>query len=320
MEKATEDSSPASGSRAASGPDAIWGVVYAGSAFFIWGVSPAYWKMLREVPAVEIIAHRVVWSFLFLLVPIFVTHRRREFASAVKSRRTLRILVVTASLVTFNWLIYIWAVNNGFLLQASLGYYINPLVNVLLGMLFLKERLRRPQISAVLIACAGVVYLTVQYGQFPWISLSIAFSFGFYGLIRKAAPVGSLVGLTVETMLLFLPGLLYLVYLDRQGGGTFLHHGLGMDLLLLCTAPATAVPLLLFALGARRIYLATLGLMQYIAPTGMFLLAVLAYREPFSTARVFTFALIWLALAIYSVDSIRMYRRLRSSARNSRQP
>jgi chloramphenicol-sensitive protein RarD len=196
------------------------------------------------------------------------------------------------------------------MLQASLGYYINPLVNVLLGMVFLKERLRRPQALAVLLACAAVVFRTVSHGEPPWIALTLGFTFGLYGLIRKVAPVSSLVGLTVETLLLTAPGIAYLVYLESQGTGALFHGGPSLDALLIGTGVFTAVPLLFFNLGARRIDLSSVGLMQYIAPSGMFLLAVLVYGEPFTAAQLWTFVMIWTALAIYSIDSVRTYRRI----------
>jgi chloramphenicol-sensitive protein RarD len=289
--------------------ETIAGVVYAGSAFLIWGLSPIYWKAMQSVPALEIVTHRVVWSFLFLLVLTLAQRRWGEFKEVLQTPRTLLILALTTFLVSCNWLLYIWAVNAGFMLQASLGYYINPLVNVLLGMVFLKERLRRPQTLAVLLACAAVVYRTVSYGELPWIALTLGFTFGFYGLIRKVAPVSSLVGLTVETLLLTAPGVIYLVMLEFQAASALFHASRSLDMLLIGTGVFTAVPLLFFNLGARRINLSTVGLMQYIAPSGMFLLAVLVYGEPFTAAQVWTFVLIWTALAIYSIDSVRTYRR-----------
>ncbi len=288
--------------------ETVAGVFYAGGAFLIWGLSPAYWKAMQMVPALEIVTHRVVWSFVFLAALCFLQGRWRELRRVLKTPRILIILSVTTLLVSFNWLLYIWAVNAGYLLQASLGYYINPLVNVLLGVIFLKERLRRPQVVAVLLACAGVAFRTLSLGQFPWIALALAFSFGTYGLIRKIAPVSSLVGLTVETLLLTLPGVLYLGYLDYQGTAALFHKGRILDALLVGTGVFTAVPLLFFNLGARRINLSTVGLMQYIAPSGMFLLAVLVYGEPFTAVQVWTFVLIWIALSIYSTDSLRSYR------------
>ena len=291
--------------------ESVLGVIYAAAAFLIWGLAAMYWKELRSVPPLEIIAHRVAWSFLFLLPLIVLQREWADFIGILKNPRMILILLSSAILVGANWLLYVWAVNNNHLLQASLGYYINPLVNVVLGMVFLKERLRRPQVIAVLLAAASVLYLTVQYGQFPWIAISLALSFGLYGLIRKVAPASSLVGLTVETLLLSLPAIGYLIYLDIQGTGSVFRVSLNLDLLLIGCAPLTAVPLLFFTAGAKRLYLSTLGLMQYIGPSGMFLLAVFYYNEPFSTAQVWTFVMIWTALAVYSTDSVLYFRRQR---------
>ena len=291
--------------------ESLLGLIYAGSAFLIWGLSPVYWKALGTVPALEITMHRVIWSFFFLMCLILLQRRRHEFVGVLKNGRMLLTLLSTAILVSANWLLYIWAVNNNYMLQASLGYYINPLVNVVLGLLFLRERLRRPQILAVVLAAGGVLYLTIAYGEFPWISLTLALSFGLYGLIRKVAPVGALVGLAVETMLLAPPAVIYLIYLNSQGVDTILRVSLKLDLLLIGCAPLTAAPLLFFTLGAKRLYLSTLGLMQYIGPSGMFLLAVFYYNEPFSATQVWTFAIIWAALVIYSTDSVIYYRRER---------
>ena len=291
--------------------ESLLGVIYAGAAFLIWGLAAVYWKELKSVPPLEIIAHRVAWSFFFLLPLIVLQRQWAEFVAIMKDLRMLLILLTSALLVAANWLIYVWAVNNDHLLQASLGYYINPLVNVVLGMIFLKERLRPPQVIAVLLAAAGVLYLTVQYGRFPWIAISLAMSFGLYGLIRKMAPVSSLAGLAVETLLLSLPAIGYLFYLYFQGTGSIFRVSFNLDLLLIGCAPLTAIPLLFFTAGAKRLYLSTVGLMQYIGPSGMFLLAVFYYHEPFSTAQVWTFVMIWSALAIYSTDSVIYFRRQR---------
>jgi len=285
--------------------------MYAGSAFLIWGLSPVYWKALGAVPALEITMHRVVWSFVFLICLILLQRRRHEFVEVLKNGRMLLTLIFTAIIISGNWLLYIWAVNNNYLLQASLGYYINPLVNVVLGMVFLREQLRKPQILAVLLAAGGVLYLTMSYGEFPWIAFTLALSFGFYGLIRKVAPVGALVGLAVETMLLSPPAVIYLVHLNSQGADAIFRVSLKLDLLLIGCAPLTTVPLLFFTLGAKRIYLSTLGLIQYIGPSGMFLLALFYYHEPFSAAQIWTFVMIWAALVIYSTDSVIYYRRER---------
>ena len=290
-------------------PRSISGAIFGAAAFLIWGISPLYWKTLTAVPALEIVAHRVVWSFL-LLTPLILFRRRwKEFLLTLTNWRSMAILAVTSLFVSCNWLVYIWAINNGFLLQASLGYYINPLVNVLLGTLFLRERLRSFQGLAVLLAGSGVIYLTIVYGQFPWIACILAFTFGLYGLIRKVINVGSLVGLTMETFLLTAPALGYLIYLDMNGSAAFFKVSLQIDLLLTGTSVMTALPLLLFAMSARRVRLTTLGFLQYIAPSCMFVMAVFVYLEPFRTEQLISFVLIWTALAVYSIDSVVHYRR-----------
>jgi chloramphenicol-sensitive protein RarD len=229
--------------------------------------------------------------------------------AALTSGRTILILLVTTLLVACNWFLFIWAINSGHILQTSLGYYINPLVNVLLGFVFLKERLRRLQGVAVGLAAVGVTYLTISYGQFPWVSLALAFSFGLYGLVRKVAPVSALVGLTLETFLLSIPAAAYLVYIDGAGRGAFMHAGTTISFLLVGAALVTGLPLLLFTMGARLLRLSTVGFLQYIAPSCTFLLAVLVYREPLVPAQLFTFGMIWSALAIYSYDSVLAHRR-----------
>jgi chloramphenicol-sensitive protein RarD len=290
-------------------PDPIRGIIASAAAFLIWGLSPVYWKCLAGVPATQIILHRILWSFLLMLPLLALLRSWRAFTRALTHPATLAMLVVSALLVGANWFIYIWAVNNEHMLQASLGYYINPLVNVFLGMLFLKERLRRAQVLALGLAATGVLYLTLSHGVFPWVALSLAFSFGIYGLIRKVAPVAALPGLAVETLVLSVPAGLLLLHLHRSGQGAFMHMGLGTDLLLAGAAPLTAVPLLLFTLGARKITLTTLGFIQYLGPTGMFLLGVLVYGEPFSQVQSITFALIWAALGIFTADMVVVHRK-----------
>ena len=285
------------------------GVVCASSAFLIWGLSPIYWKVLHNIPAFEIIMHRVIWSFLFLLI-ILVFHRHwNEFTAVIKKPRTILILLVTTVLLGFNWFIYIWAVNNEHILQASLGYFINPLINVLLGMVFLRERFRRLQTLSLVLAGMAVLYLTFYHGEFPWIALSLAFAFGFYGLIRKVAPVSSLVGLFIEMLFLSGPALAYILFLNSKGAGALFHISTKIDLFLMGTAFLTAFPLLLFTLGTRRLNLSTIGFLQYIAPSCMFLLGVFLYNEPISIAQIFAFVLIWTALFIYSTDAARYYRQ-----------
>jgi chloramphenicol-sensitive protein RarD len=229
---------------------------------------------------------------------------------ALTTPSTLLVLLVTTLLVGFNWFLFIWAINSGHVLQTSLGYYINPLINVLLGVLFLRERLRKLQLAAVGLAAAGVLYLTLGYGQFPWVSLALALSFGLYALIRKVAPVSPVVGLTVETFLLSVPATAYLFYLDHMGVGAFLRQDAATSLLLMGAALVTGLPLLLFNNGTKRLHLTTIGFLQYIAPSGTFLLAVLVYHEPLPPGKLLTFILIWLALALYSWDSVVRYRKI----------
>lgn len=278
-------------------------------AYLIWGLCPVYLKALAAVPAFEILMHRIIWSFLFL-VPLLLLYKRwHTFTSALKNLRTLSILSSSTILIGINWFVFIWAINNDRILQASLGYYINPIVNVLLGMVFLKERLRPLQIVAAVLAGIATLYLTVYQGEFPWIALALAFSFGFYGLIRKVAPVEAMEGLAVETLILSMPATAYLFYLDHVGTGVLFHTGIKIDLLLMGTILITAIPLILFTIGARRLHLTTIGFLQYIAPSGNFLLAIFVYHEPLAMAQLWTFITIWVALVIFSTDAALFYRK-----------
>jgi len=288
--------------------ESLTGVTCASTAFLIWGLSPMYWKVLHNIPALEIIMHRVVWSFFFLLVVLIFQRHWNEFVAAIKNRRTFLVLFPTTMLLGFNWFIYIWAINNDHILQASLGYFINPLINVLLGMIFLKERLRSLQTISLVLAGIGVLYLTLHYGEFPWISLSLAFAFGFYGLIRKMATVSALVGLSIEMLVLSGPAWAYILFLESKGTGALFRISAKIDFFLMGAAFLTAFPLLMFTIGARRMNLSTLGFLQYIAPSCMFLLGVFLYNEPISSAQIITFVLIWTALGIYSIDSAMVYR------------
>lgn len=285
------------------------GLAAALSAYLIWGFSPIYWKSLQAVPAFEILMHRIVWSFVFLAPLLILQHRGREFMAALRSWKTVMALGASTLLVSVNWFLFIWAINSGHILQTSLGYYIAPLVNVLLGMVFLRERLRPLQVVALALATASVLWLTIRFGSVPWVSLSLAFSFGFYGLIRKIAPVGALVGLTVETLVLSLPAVGYLIVLDTAGGGSFLRAGGMLSLLLMGAALVTALPLLLFTVGARRLHYTTIGFLQYTAPCCTFLLATVIYDEPLEAGHLTAFGLIWVALFIYSVDAAGTYRK-----------
>ncbi len=285
------------------------GVAFLFPAYLIWGLSPVFWKQLAHVSSFELLLHRSIWSFLFLLAIVLVQKRGDELAAIFKNRASLAGLLGTTLILSFNWYLFIWAVNHDQVLQTSLGYYINPLLLVLLGMLFLKERLRKPQAAALIIALTGVLFYTVRLGEFPWIALAIAFSFGFYGLLHKVTRVPSLPGLCIETLMLSIPSAGYLSWLYMNGAGAVFRIGFQTDLLLSGTCLVTALPLLLFTIGARRSALTTVGFMQYIAPSCSFLLAVLVYREPFSVHKFATFVMIWTALAVYTVDSICFHQK-----------
>jgi chloramphenicol-sensitive protein RarD len=288
------------------------GIFYAIGAYFLWGIFPIYWKLIHDVPALEIIGHRVVWAFLFALIVVAATKSWGGLKTAFKHRRILLTFVTTGILLSINWLVYVWAVNAGFIVETSLGYFINPLVNVVLGVIFLRERLRLWQWIPVGIASLGVLYLTISYGSLPWIGLTLAFSFGTYGLLKKTASLNSIHGFTLETGFLFLPALAYLTFLGFTGEGAFPHGSALETALLVLTGVATGLPLLLFGAAARLIPLSTLGFIQYLAPTLQFLIGVFVYHEAFSSDRMVGFGLIWFALIIYSIDSL--------NARRNRQP
>lgn len=283
------------------------GLLYALGAYIMWGLFPVYWKWLHAVPAVQLISHRILWSFVLLLALIFATGQWTKFRATL-TRRVIAIYLAAGVLLSVNWLVYVWGVNAGHIVETSLGYFINPLLSVLLGMIFLRERLRPAQWLPVGLATAGVLYLTWTYGSLPWIALSLAFSFGIYGLVKKMAPLGSLYGLTLETGLVFLPALGYLLFVESRGQGAFGHTGLGTDLLLFGAGAVTTIPLLMFASAARRIPLTMIGVMQYIAPTLQFLLGVLVYKEPFETARLIGFSLVWTALLFFWAEGYLAYR------------
>jgi chloramphenicol-sensitive protein RarD len=287
------------------------GLAAAIGAFAIWGVFPLYLNLLAEVTALQILAHRVVWCCLFVLTWVAVRGELTAIRSALANPVTLRNLVASGVLISINWLTYVWAVKNGHVIDASLGYFINPLVSVVLGVVVLSERLNLAQWTAVGLAAAAVAYLTFVTGRLPWIALVLALSFGLYGLIRKVVAVESLPALATETLLLTPLSAGYLVWLGAQGTGAFGRLGTATDLLLLGSGVATAVPLALFAYGARRIPLSTVGLTQYIGPTMQLLCGVFFFGEPFPRARAIGFILIWCALGIYAVDGLRRSRALR---------
>jgi chloramphenicol-sensitive protein RarD len=284
------------------------GIGYAVGAYATWGLLPIYWKWLHRVPALQLLNHRIIWSFLTLVIIILFLRRRKMFHKVALTPRLLGASLVAAVLISINWLTYVWAVNAGFIIETSLGYFINPLLSVLMGVLFFRERLRPWQWVPLGLAAAGVLYLTLAYGSPPWIALTLAFSFGIYGVVKKTAALGSFYGLTLETGILLLPALGYLFYLEDNHHGAFPHAGALIDGLLIGSGLVTAVPLLLFAAAAQRISLTLLGVLQYIAPTLQFLIAILIYREAFAMDKLIGFGIIWTALLIFAIEGFLVRR------------
>ncbi len=285
------------------------GIWFAVGAYIIWGLFPIYWKQLSSVPALQLLGHRIVWSFLFLIAAVFISKQFNTFRVEAANKRVLGVYTIAALLIGVNWLTYVWAVNAGYIVETSLGYYINPLLSVLLGVIFLRERLRPLQWLPVGLAALGVAYLTLVYGRPPWIALALAFTFGLYGLVKKIAPLGSLHGLTLETGILFIPALLFLTYLGITGKGAFLGGSPKTDTLLVGAGIVTAVPLLFFASAARRIPLVMIGLMQFIAPTIQFMIGVFIYDEPFSQNQLIGFSIVWLALIVFWIEGYMANRK-----------
>ncbi len=277
----------------------IWNAI---GAYVMWGIFPIYWKLLDHVAAGEILGYRVVSSFILLSVVISLKREWPAWRQKTINRRTLPIYILTGILLGVNWLVYVWGVNAGHIVETSLGYFINPLISVLFGVIFLHERMRPAQWATIGMAGAAVLYLTIVYGSLPWIALTLATTFSLYGLLKKTAPLGALYGLTMETAVLFIPSLAYLLILQVQGSGSFEFSGSLMNILLVGSGLVTTLPLLMFARAARSIPLWMVGLLQYIAPTMQFLIGVLLYREPFSVERAIGFGIIWAALIVFWLE------------------
>lgn len=292
------------------------GVAYGVACYFLWGLFPLYWPLLEPAGAVEIAAHRIVWSLVFVLGLLAVRRSWSWARPLLRDPASMVRMALAAALIGGNWCIYIWGVNNEHVVETSLGYFINPVVTVMIGVLVLQERLRPLQWTAVALGAVAVVVLTVDYGRPPWIALGLAFSFAAYGLLKKqvGARVGAVQSLTVETAVLFLPALGWLVLLESRGDGQLGHSGVGHGLLLASAGIATAVPLLFFAAAARRVPLSLLGMLQYLAPVLQFLTGVLLYREPMPASRLAGFALVWAALVVLSADGLRNRARVRRAA------
>ncbi len=287
------------------------GVLYAISAYALWGLLPLFWKILEDIPAFQILCHRISWSLVFLL---FIQLIRRNFnwlKDAIKNKKIVITFLITSILLSANWFTYIWAVNNDRTIEASLGYFINPLLTVMLGVFFLRERPDKWSWVAISLAGIGIGYTIIIFGSVPWIALVLAGSFSVYGLLRKQAALNSLQGLTLETMLLFLPSTFMLIYFETKGIGSFGHVTFTKNVYLFLAGIVTSVPLLLFAAAARRIELTSLGILQYIAPTLQFLIGLLVFREDFSRSRLVGFSFVWIALIIYTVNNILVKRRVK---------
>lgn len=277
------------------------GILYALGAYITWGLFPFYWKILAGVPALQLLGHRILWSFISLMAILLIARQWKTIQDAL-NRRVLVIYSAAAVLIAVNWLTYVWAVGAGFIIETSLGYFINPLLSVLLGVIFLQERLRPLQWLPLGLAAVGVLYLTFAYGSPPWVALTLAISFGFYGLVKKNAPLDSLPGLTLETGLLFLPAIGFLLYSEFNGTGAFLHTTPLLNLMLLGAGLVTIVPLLMFASAAKRIPLTMIGVLQYVNPTIQFLLGTLVYKEPFDHHRLIGFGIVWVALILFALE------------------
>lgn len=277
------------------------GMTAAALSYLIWGILPIYWKLLGDVPTFEILGHRMTWSLPFTLLFLFL-FKHRISSPHFTNRAVLRSSFICSSLLAANWFIYIWAVNSGYIVETSLGYYINPLVSVAFGVFFMKERLRPGQVAAIMLAALGVIYLTFVYGTFPWIALALAMSFAVYGLLHKKTKIPPLESLHLETLMFFIPAAGFLLFLEWSGSGAFLHAQLSTTLMLAGTGLITTIPLLLFAYAAQNIPLSMLGILQYIAPTLNLLIGVFLYHEDFPVSRLIGFLLVWSALLVYVVE------------------
>ncbi len=280
------------------------GLCAALGAFLIWGLLPLYWKTISSAIPLEILCHRITWSTVATLLLLVLWKKTGKLLAVLKDKKVVLRFVLTSVLLSTNWLIYIWAVNNGYIVESSLGYFINPLVNVLLGVFFLKEKLRTPQWVAMVMALFGVCYLTFGYGQFPWIAIVLALTFAFYGLLRKTAPLPSLEGLCLETAILFIPALLTLVFLASQGESDFIHQNTSGRLILAGSGIVTSIPLLLFGYAAQKIPLSTLGIIQYMAPSLQLCIGIFVYGESFPKEQMIGYAMVWCGLLIYATEGI----------------
>ncbi|MEC3884411.1 EamA family transporter RarD [Halobacillus sp. HZG1] len=293
------------------------GVTYAAGAYILWGVLPIYWKMIQEIPAFEILAHRIVWSFLFMGIIIMITRKQKEFIrecrQIVKNKKQLIGITLASITISINWVTYILAVNTDHVVEASLGYYINPLVSILLGMIVLKEKFSKAQWLAFLLAALGVIYMTVNFGSVPWLALLLAFSFGSYGLLKKLVPLNAMFGLTIETLIVTPIAMGFLLQ-QQSGQWSTIDFWSWTTAIVFGAGIVTAIPLLLFSAGAKRIPLSMVGFLQYFAPTIMLIIGIFLYDEPFTDVHAVSFTLIWAGLAVYTVTRVKRLKRYEAKA------
>lgn len=290
------------------------GMAFALTAFTIWGLNPLYFRAIRVVPAAEIIAHRILWMLAILLTVAFLTRKLPILKGYLLNKRIFGLMIITSFMICTNWLVFTWAVTHDRVIHTSMGYFINPLCNVFLGMVFLRERLRIGQTLSVLLAGSGVLYMIVQHGALPWIAIVLPVSFGIYGLMRKRIEIDSFNGLLMESIILTPFALGYLVYLGGQNNIVFLNEGLDLKLLIMLCGPITIAPLMCFASGVKRIKYSTIGILQYMGPSLTFLLGVFAFGEPFDSVQMVTFGCIWASLVIFTIEGILNGRRISQAA------
>lgn len=285
------------------------GVFFAIAAYTMWGIAPVYFKWLESVPALEILSHRIIWSFILVLALILLLRRGSRLKPVLQNKQQMLRLSLATCLLGGNWFLFIWAINNDHILDASLGYYINPLLNVAIGMAFFAERMRKMQLVAIALACTGVIIQIISFGSVPWVALTLACSFAIYGAIRKRLPIDSITGLWLETLILLPVVLVYMVFFASSSAADMTQNTWQVNTLLIAAGVVTTAPLLCFTAAAQRIRYSTLGFFQYIGPSLMFILAVWVYGEPLATDKLVTFAIIWLALAVYSIDTLLFQQR-----------
>lgn len=285
------------------------GVFFAIAAYTMWGIAPVYFKWLESVPALEILSHRIIWSFILVLALILVLRRGGRLKPVLQNKKQMLRLTIATCLLGGNWFLFIWAINNDHILDASLGYYINPLLNVAIGMAFFAERMRKMQLVAIALACTGVLIQVISFGFVPWVALALACSFAIYGAIRKRLPIDSITGLWLETLILLPAVLIYMVFFASSSAADMSQNTWQINTLLIAAGVVTTAPLLCFTAAAQRIRYSTLGFFQYIGPSLMFILAVWVYGEPLAADKLVTFAIIWVALALYSLDTLLFQQR-----------